>query len=1029
MKKTLFIVAAVVLSFTACQKELVPSTEFNIKATREACIDSKASVTDAGAFTWTAGDAIGIYNGSSFNTLTTSTSGETVTFTGTVAGTPHTCAIFPATIAKTPSSVSLPASYTWKEGDAPTPMSAEYNASALAFKHLGGLIKVSIVGVPASATKFVFEADKDITGEFDITSGEISSSALTDKGSVEFTFAAGTAPAMNFYVPVPVGSYTMKVSFKDASDTELWSFAGSTPNDITRAKLIVMPTLTIVSIPGSGEGTMTSVSVPANYSGTYVLPETSKDVYVNMDATTNPVIITYKDGAAAKPANVFISCGTNVISDLSVNLAESHVELSGNEYTTLSSITSLSTLVINQGTRVNTLSVNSGSVDINGEVADMTILNTVENEATVRISDNGKVTNSITNDSQAEIQKSADNTTVIPAPTGSGNTDVSTVNSDTANDIVKILSEGGDVTLTENLDLYEPVEVFGTSTLALGGFTITAKHSDEFVFAVHNGATLNITGNGTIDGSNNVLAIKLTVKGDDPSIPAVLKITGKSISKPVFVKGDSYAISGNGNRANTDVNLKYVKVEAISGTAIYQPQPESNLVLNNVIGTAPNSVVEIRSGKANIYGFDTVLEATSAEFKAEKNGNGTTIQGAAIAVSQHTTNNPIEVSIGSGKYKGQCSLFFGDLQDDSSQENTSVIVKGGTFDRISHKNGKLSVTGGTFNQMIESETGGVVCGGTFYSKPDDSLLDKENLLYSATDNSTKWVYGSTMITSFSMKDGVYTFYKDVTTSKQLTYSTSLTIDLGGHTITSTYSSTSSCALQNSYCSSATLKLKNGTLDVQGNCLIAINATYNTNIVLDEGFTLKTNCGGVLLEYKPDPRPSRPIAGNGFLEMNDGSKIINTGECAAIQTNGSANNKSSIRIDGGQIISENGVGIYKPDAGELVINGGEISGKTAVYVKSGTTTITGGIFKGIGAKADYLYNGSGCNVTGDAFVVENCGYPGGVPEVSITNGSFSSTNAASVASYAYSGDGTKRTPVVGFISGGTFTPDVEASYRE
>lgn len=1029
MKRSLIIMAVAALALSACQKELVPSGEFSIKATREACTDSKASVTDAGAFTWTAGDAIGLYNGSSFNTLTTSTSGETVTFTGTVAGTPQTCAIFPAAVAKTPTSVTLPSSYTWKDGDAATPMYAEYNASALAFKHLGGLIKVSIAGVPATASKFVFEADKDITGDFDITSGEISSSSLTDKGSVEFSFAAGTATAMSFYVPVPVGSYTMKVSFKDADEAELWSFEGSTPNDITRAKLIVMPTLTIVSIPGSGEGTMTSVSVPANYSGTYVLPETSKDVYVNMDATTNPVVITYKDGASAKPANVFIKCGTNVITDLNVKLAESHVELSGNEYTTLTSITSLSTLVINEGTKVNTLTVDGGSVDVQGQVAEMTVSNTVEDDATVRISDSGKVTTSITNDSQAEIQKSAAAAAdAVPTVSGSGNTTVSTANTDAANDIVKTLSEGGSVTLTGDLDLYEPVEIFGTANLALAGYTVSAKHTDEFVFAVHNGATLNITGTGTIDGSNNLLAIKLTVKGDDPSSPAVLKITGKSMSKPVYVKGDGYAISGNGNRANTDVTLKYVNVEAISGTAIYQPQPESKMVLNNIQGTAPNSVVEIRSGKASIYGFDTVLEATAPDFKAEKNGNGTTIQGAAIAVSQHTTNNPIDVSIGSGEYKGQCSVFFGDLQDDLNQENTSVIIRGGTFDKICHKNGRLSVTGGTFNQMIESDPGSVICGGTFNTKPDDSLLDMENLLYSATDNSTKWVYGSTMITNFNVK-GTYTFYKDVTTTKQLTYSTSSTIDLGGHTITSTYSNKSYCAIQNSYCSSATLTFKNGTLDVQGECVVAMNATYNTTIVLDSDFTLKTNCGGVLLEYKPNPSTSRPIAGNGYLVMNAGSKIVNTGACAAVQTNGSAGNNSNITINGGQIISNNGVGIYKPDAGTLTINDGEISGQTAVYAKSGTTTINGGTFNGTGAQAEYAYNGSGCNPTGDAFVVDNCGYPGGVPVVSITGGTFASTKAASVASYAYSGDGTERTPVVGFVSGGTFTPDVDASYRK
>ena len=1026
MKKSLVIVAAALVFASACQKEqLVPEGNFSIKATREACVDTKATVSDAGAFAWVSGDAIGVYNGTGFSELTTTGSGASATFTGTVVGTPQTCAIFPSSVVKSTTSVTLPDSYVWKDGDAPTPMYAEYNASGLSFKHLGGLIKVTVTGVPTAATKFVFEADKDITGDFDISSNEISSSTLTDKGKVEFTFTAGIATTMSFYVPVPVGTYIPKVSLKDDSDTKLWSFAGSTPNEVKRAMLKVMPTLTIVSLPGSGEGSATSVTVPENYNGTFYLPETSSDVYVNMGATTNLVTVTYKDGATAKPANVYIDCGTNVIPSLTVNLPASHVELTGNEYTTLVSFTSLSTLVIKQGTKVNTLNVNAGSVDVQGEVADMSISNTVENVATVRISDEGKVTSSITNDSQATIEKSADNTTTIPTPTGSGKTDVSTVNSDAANEIVKTLSEGGSVTLTKNLDLYEPVEIFGTTNLALGGFTVSAKHTDEFVFAVHNGATFNITGTGTIDGSNNVLAIKLTVKGDDPSSPAVLKITGKRMSSPVYIKGDSYAISGNGNRANTDVNLKYVNVEALSGTAIYQPQPESNMVLNNVEGKAPNSVVEIRSGKASIYGFDTVLEATAAAFKAEKNGNGTTIEGAAIAVSQHTTNNPIEVSIGSGEYKGQCSVFFGDLQDDLNQENTSVIIRGGTFDKICHKNGKMSVMAGTFNQMIESEPGKVICGGTFNTKPDDSLLDMENLLYSATDNSSKWVYGSTMFTSFSVK-GTYTFYKDVTTTKQLTYSTSSTIDLGGHTITSTYSKKSYCAFQNSYCSSATLTFKNGTLDVQGeDCEAAINATYNTTIVLDDGFTLKTNCGGILLEYKPNPSSTRPIAGNGYLVMNAGSKIINTGECAAVQTNGSSGNNSSITINGGQIFSANGAGIYKPDAGTLTISGGEISGQTAVYVKSGTTTITGGTFSGTGAKADYSYNENGCNLTGDAFVVDNCGYPGGVPDVSVTGGTFNSTNAAAIASYA--GNGLSEI-VKNFIAktGVTLTPALEST---
>ena len=93
------------------------------------------------------------------------------------------------------------------------------------------------------------------------------------------------------------------------------------------------------------------------------------------------------------------------------------------------------------------------------------------------------------------------------------------------------------------MELYEPVDIYGVTNLELGGHTVVSKHSEEYLFAIHNGATLNVTGKkGTIDASNNIVAIKLTVKGDDPAQPAKLNITGKSTKSPVYVKGNWYAI-------------------------------------------------------------------------------------------------------------------------------------------------------------------------------------------------------------------------------------------------------------------------------------------------------------------------------------------------------------------------------------------------------------------------------------------------------------------------------------------------------
>ena len=102
MKKSLVIVAAALVFASACQKEqLVPEGNFSIKATREACVDTKATVSDAGAFAWVPNDAIGVYNGTGFSELTTTGSGASATFTGTVVGTPQTCALSPSSVAPT----------------------------------------------------------------------------------------------------------------------------------------------------------------------------------------------------------------------------------------------------------------------------------------------------------------------------------------------------------------------------------------------------------------------------------------------------------------------------------------------------------------------------------------------------------------------------------------------------------------------------------------------------------------------------------------------------------------------------------------------------------------------------------------------------------------------------------------------------------------------------------------------------------------------------------------------------------------
>ncbi|MBQ7504971.1 MAG: hypothetical protein IJT79_06630 [Ruminococcus sp.] len=145
---------------------------------------------------------------------------------------------------------------------------------------------------------------------------------------------------------------------------------------------------------------------------------------------------------------------------------------------------------------------------------------------------------------------------------------------------------------------------------------------------------------------------------------------------------------------------------------------------------------------------------------------------------------------------------------------------------------------------------------------------------------------------------------------------------------------------------------------------------------------------------------------------------------AIATNGADSKNFVINVTGGTVKSTNATAIYQPADGELNISGGTITGTTGVYVKSGTTNITGGTIKGTGAAAAYDYYGNGANSTGDALVVDNCGYPGGTPEVNVNGGTFTSTNADAIASYKKSDDPEYSTDtneqVTGFVKQATLS---------
>lgn len=134
----------------------------------------------------------------------------------------------------------------------------------------------------------------------------------------------------------------------------------------------------------------------------------------------------------------------------------------------------------------------------------------------------------------------------------------------------------------------------------------------------------------------------------------------------------------------------------------------STSVFENCTITAPITGIEIRAGKLTLNNCD--VTGGNGEVTADANGNGTTVTNAALAISQHTTKKPIDVTIDGGTFNGTAAVYQTDVQGTGSADV------------------KIAVKSGTFNGTISGETDGTIAisGGKFKVKVDDKYFDGDH---------------------------------------------------------------------------------------------------------------------------------------------------------------------------------------------------------------------------------------------------------------------------------------------------------------
>ena len=724
--------AALLLAACSDEQELAstPSGEGVLRATVEgASPATRAGFDSEGAFYWTRGDQLGVTtasNGNSFSALTLSEAsiGQTTgTFDGSLGSEElGSYAVYPHndsySLNGTTLTYNFPASYTYTQVDADyfTETQGEGNSfnpamwgsirnGSTQLKHLGGVFCIKIESMPLADGKLTLTADKAITGTFTADlNGETpvltSTETVAENNTVTIDFSGATQDASGvFYVPVPTGTYNVRIKVTDDSNTTEHINAAVGTSVVNRCDLKQI-TLTESSIDAEPAvdliaaatdlGTHDNVTVSEQVSSTQSIeiPSTTGGAEVTKTLSLQDVAsgasLTITDGAGSTTSNsvgnLVFSIPTNETEeyeplDLTVTMPNTTVTLAGNggkaTYGEVTASTAENTLIVSAGVSINKLTVTKGNIRLQGDAAISEIVNSKGSDAKLYIYVEGE---------GYELPENlGDNIEVVDA---------------SVDDLKEICATGGEYTLNSDITGDFVVSATEPVIINLNGHTITNVSGDNFT--VNIGSTLTINGEGIVDNISHQKACiynngTVTLNGGTYTRS---KETGSSPTDPGTDSNSFYNILNHG--------IMTIK----AGVTVEQAGGFSSLIDNGYYNyTSGNARTGYVSGTNHA---NPSLTIEGGEFQ----GGINTVKnddGATLTINDGTFANTTQATV---------------------QNNNVVTINGGTFNPTGtatdalqtryfdggNNAGQSTITNGTFNGKLYFEGASAtleVSGGTF----------------------------------------------------------------------------------------------------------------------------------------------------------------------------------------------------------------------------------------------------------------------------------------------------------------------------
>lgn len=424
----------------------------------------------------------------------------------------------------------------------------------------------------------------------------------------------------------------------------------------------------------------------------------------------------------------------------------------------------------------------------------------------------------------------------------------------------------------------------------------------------------------------------------------------------VAVSGYTFAVSGNGSsteaNSGTVINVGSATLKGELGVGIYQPQV-GILNINAGANIQGSSGIEIRAGELNVTGGNITATWDQLQTYPKQAGSGTSIDGAAIAISQHSTNKPIFVNIIDGNFRGPVALYEEDLLNEVANEQIEADITGGTFTStqadmpaVSSENMDSFVSGGTFNKPVSSAylEDGLVLTGTEGSY---GVTDEPAEAF-VTSGEVEYRY-STLEEAFAAAgdgDTVTLLCNAEITERIVIENKSVVFDLGEYTLTmdEDFSADYSVALRAGTNGILTIEAgTNGTIDAQNahDYLVPVAAMASGSQVIINGGTIIVNTAYESCVY---------AGGGGTVVIEDGVfKNLCQEPFAYVQDGSSpalAVNISDSYTDGGAYLTING-GTF---VGRNPMLGDTNPGVTSSYMGSDVNIaqLSDGSFAAVGA---------------------------------------------------------------------------------